>query len=116
MRTSVSVFGAGRDGAIGGQTTARRTRAAFFMIGLAALAAGCSSRPYGDLIVGTSAPGASRVDLLVATTRAPVVEPPGVLFGGARGRGFEFADIAVSIPPDSARRAGEVQLPRTPPG
>jgi len=82
----------------------------------AVLLAGCASRPYGDLVVGTSAPGASTVDLLVATTRAPVVEPAGVLFGGARGRGFEFADIAVSIPPDSARRAGEVQLPRTPPG
>src|SRR5271166_550367 len=116
MRTSVSVFGAGRDGAIGGQTTARRTRAAFFMIGLAALAAGCSSRPYGDLIVGTSAPGASRVDLLVATTRAPVVEPPGVMFGGARGRGLDFADIVVSVPPEGARKSGEVQWPSRPPG
>src|SRR5271157_736743 len=116
MRTSVSVFGAGRDGAIGGQTTARRTRAAFFMIGLAALAAGCSSRPYGDLIVGTSAPGASRVDLLVATTRAPVVEPPGVMFGGARGRGLDFADIVVSVPPEGARKSGEVQWPSRAPG
>ena len=54
--------------------------------------------------------------MLVATTRAAVSEPPGVLFGGARGRGLDFADIVVSIPPDSARTAGEVQWPSTPPG
>ena len=54
--------------------------------------------------------------MLVATTRAPVVEPAGVLFGGARSRGFGFADIGVSIPPDSGRKAGEVQWPRSPPG
>ncbi len=98
-------------------TAARRTRAAaFFALGLAALAAGCASRPYGNLIVGTSAPGASQVDLLVATTRAPVVEPPGVMFGGARGKGLDFADVVVSIPPDSARKAGDVEWPSSPPG
>src|SRR5271165_6560379 len=96
---------------------ARRSRAAVvFVLGLAMLAAGCSQRPYGNLVVGSSAPGATQVDLLVATTRAPVVEPPGVMFGGARGRGLEFADIVVSIPPDSARKAGEVQWPSSPPG
>jgi esterase/lipase superfamily enzyme len=83
---------------------------------LAALAAGCSSRPYGTLIVGSSAPDASTVDILVATTRAPVVEPPGVMFGGSRGRGLDFADIAVSIPPDGARQPGEVQVASSPPG
>src|SRR5271166_483835 len=82
----------------------------------AVLLAGCSSRPYGGLVVGTSAPGASAVDLLVATTRAPVVDPPGVMFGGARGRGLQFADIVVSLPPDSARRSGEVQWPSRAPG
>jgi esterase/lipase superfamily enzyme len=96
---------------------AGRTRAGvFFVIGLAALAAGCSSRPYGTLIVGSSAPDASKVDILVATTRAPVVEPPGVMFGGSRGRGLDFADIVVSIPPDGARQPGEVQLASSPPG
>ena len=79
-------------------------------IGLAAIVAACSSRPYGTLIVGATAPDASRVDLLVATTRAPVVQPPGVMFGGARGRGLDFADIVVSIPPDSARRPGDIPL------
>src|SRR5580692_12899082 len=86
------------------------------VIALSAIAAGCSSRPYGTLVVGPSAPDASQVDLLVATTRAPVLEPPGVMFGGARGRGLYFADIAVSIPPDGARRPGDVQLPSSAPG
>jgi esterase/lipase superfamily enzyme len=95
----------------------RRSRAGvFFLIGLAALAAGCSSRHYGTLIVGPTAPDASKVDILVATTRAPVVEPPGVMFGGSRGRGLDFADIVVSIPPDGARQPGEVQVASSPPG
>jgi esterase/lipase superfamily enzyme len=81
------------------------------VIALSAIAAGCSSRPYGTLVVGPSAPGASQVDLLVATTRAPVLEPPGVMFGGSRGRGLDFADIVVSIPPAGARQPGDVTLP-----
>ena len=99
------------------ETAARRPRAAILVVlGFAIVAAGCSSRPYGNLIVGTSAPGARQIDLLVATTRAPVLEPPGVMFGGARGRGLDFADIVVSIPPDTTRKAGEVQWPSSPPG
>ena len=82
-----------------------------FAIGLAAIAASCSGRPYGTLVVGTTAPGAGQVDLLVATTRAPVLEPPGVMFGASRGRGLDFADIAVSIPPASVRQPGDVPLP-----
>ena len=89
------------------RTAARRPcAAALWVIGLTALAAGCSSRPYGSLIVGPTAPDAHQVDLFVATTRAPVIEPPGVMFGGSRGRGLDFADIVVSIPPDGARQAG----------
>jgi esterase/lipase superfamily enzyme len=99
------------------KSAARRPRAVLaFALTLATLAAGCSSRPYGNLVVGASAPGASQVDVLVATTRAPVVEPAGVMFGGARGRGLDFADIVVSVPTDTARKAGEVQWPSTPPG
>src|ERR1700722_2863047 len=81
------------------------------MIALSAIVSGCSSRPYGPLVVGPSAPDASQVDLLVATTRAPVAEPPGVMFGGSRGRGLDFADIVVSIPPAGARQPGDVTLP-----
>ncbi len=93
-----------------------RRASVLWIVGLATLAAGCSSRPYGTLIVGPTAPGASQVDLLVATTRAPVVEPAGVMFGRARGRGLYFADIAVSIPPDGARQPGDIQLPSSAPG
>ncbi len=78
---------------------------------------GCAGRPSGNLVVvSASAPGASIVDMLVATTRADVSEPPGVMFGGERAPGLAFADIAVSIPPDSVRKIGEVQWPSTPPG
>ena len=93
-----------------------RRASVLWIVGLAALAAGCSGRPYGTLIVGPTAPGAGQVDLLVATTRAPVVEPAGVMFGRARGRGLDFADIAVSIPPDGARQPGDIQLPSSAPG
>jgi esterase/lipase superfamily enzyme len=104
-------------GAKGSPGLRRRRRSLFLTaIVLSALGAGCSSRPYGSLVVGTTTPGASRVDLLVATTRAPVLDPPGVMFGGARGRGLEFAEISVSVPPDGARTAGEVQFPSRPPG
>src|SRR5271155_1242823 len=102
--------------AVEGTAARRRGAGVVCVIGLAAIAAGCSSRPYGTLVVGRSAPDASQVDLLVATTRAPVVEPPGVMFGGSRGRGLDFADIVVSIPPDNARQPGELQLPTSAPG
>jgi esterase/lipase superfamily enzyme len=99
------------------ETTARRPRYAIFcLLALTTLIAGCSGRPYGSLIVGTTAPGASQVDILVATTRAPVLEPPGVMFGGARGKELDFADIVVSIPPDATRQPGDVELPSPPPG
>jgi esterase/lipase superfamily enzyme len=117
MRVRVGLIGPPGEGAKLEKWAARRPRAAVvFVLCFAALVAGCSSRPYGNLVVGTSSPGASQVDLLVATTRAPVVDPPGVMFGGARGRGLDFADIVVSVPPDSARKVGEVQWPSTPPG
>jgi esterase/lipase superfamily enzyme len=83
---------------------------------LAVLVAGCASRPYGDMLIGAPSPNASTVNLLVATTRAPVLDPPGVVFGGSRGKGLDFADVVVSIPPASARRAGDVQWPSQAPG
>ena len=78
---------------------------------------GCAGRPSGNLIaVSASAPGASAVDMLVATTRSDDAVPPGVMFGGERAHGLAFADIAVSIPPDAVRKIGEVQWPSTIPG
>jgi esterase/lipase superfamily enzyme len=68
------------------------------------------------VVVSATAPGASTVDMFVATTRAQVAEPPGVMFNGERASGLAFADIAVSIPPDSVRKIGDVEWPSTPPG
>src|SRR5262249_34260188 len=94
----------------------RRPARAIAMLVVVAALAGCASRPYGGLIVGTTTPGASKVELMVATTRAPADEPPGVLFGGARCSGFEFADIVVSVPPEPPVRALCVEAPPGAPG
>ncbi len=77
--------------------------------------AGCAGRLEGVLSpVALVVPGTSRVDMLVATTRRPS-SVPGVMFSGERGA-LAFADIAVSIPPDAIRKAGEVQWPSQLPG
>ena len=90
---------------------------ASFLVVLALTLVACAGRPEGNLIEVTArAPGASEVDMLVATTRAPVDQPPGVMFGGERAQGLRFADIAVSIPPDGSRKIGDVQWPPSPPG
>ena len=87
------------------------------VLGLALLLVGCAGRPEGNLIeVHALAPGTSKVDMLVATTRAAVAEPVGVMYGGDRAIGLNFADITVSIPPDATRKVGEVQWPASLPG
>ena len=83
---------------------------AALMIGVA----GCAL-PRGDLEpVAATAPGTSKVEMLVATTR--MRSTPAEMFSGDRGPGLDFADIVVSIPPDSVRQIGEVQKPRQLPG
>lgn len=80
--------------------------------------AGCGGNITGVLApTGVEPPpGASRVDVLVATTRSAEGTPVAEMFGGERAIGLGFADISVSIPPDGARAAGEVQWPsRIPP-
>ncbi|WP_132033313.1 alpha/beta hydrolase [Aquabacter spiritensis] len=75
----------------------------------------CASRPPGIMVpVAESAPGASRVEMVVATTRAKV--DTGDLYGGDRATDPSFAEITVSIPPASARAIGEVQWPKSVPG
>jgi esterase/lipase superfamily enzyme len=82
-----------------------------FLTGAALALSGCLGRPQAVLIAQPPAPGTSRVDMLVATTRSAAGALPGELFTGERGKGLAFADVAVSIPPDSTRRIGEVQWP-----
>jgi len=86
------------------------------VIAFALLLVGCVERPVGNLIeVSARDPDASLVSMLVTTTRAQVTDA-GVMFGGERARGLRYADISVSIPPDSTREIGEIQWPRSPPG
>jgi esterase/lipase superfamily enzyme len=63
--------------------------------------------PVGDV----TTPGATKVDLLVATTRRPS-DNPGILFSGERDKLVSINDIVVSIPPEKNRKAGEVQWPK----
>lgn len=84
---------------------------AFFLIGV--LLTGCAG-PVGVLEPTTAAaPGATRLDLLVATTRAPSSER-GEIFSGERGEA-SLASFVVSIPPDERRQVGQVQWPRSVP-
>ena len=52
----------------------------------------------------------------MATTRAPVSSRPASCSAASRGRGLDFADIVVSIPPASARQPAILTCPSTPPG
>ncbi|HEV2564081.1 MAG TPA: alpha/beta fold hydrolase, partial [Microvirga sp.] len=70
----------------------------------------------GTLVpVAESVPGASKVDMLVATTRMRATGPQ-EFFSGNRGPELSFAEFTVSIPPEASRKQGEVQWPRTVPG
>jgi esterase/lipase superfamily enzyme len=60
-------------------------------------------------------PGASKVDMLVATTRMRANNPQ-EFFSGGRGPELSFAEFTVSIPPEANRKEGEVQWPRSVPG
>ncbi|MCW0182454.1 MAG: alpha/beta hydrolase [Zavarzinia sp.] len=86
----------------------------WLVVGLAVGLAGCGGRPEGVLTPIASGvpvvPGAHVVDMVVATTRARDARP-GEMYNGERALGLTFADIAVSIPPDSGRKVGEVQWP-----
>ena len=80
------------------------------------LLAACADHPHGVLEpVLADAPGTSRVDMLVATTRGQD-RSRGIMFNGTRADGVTFADVDVSIPPDAVRQIGEVQWPKALPG
>ena len=71
-------------------------------------------RAEGVLLPVSDPPvGGQKVDMLVATTRAPS-EKPGVVFTGERGDMLAYANVVVSIPPE--REVGSIQWPRQGPG
>lgn len=86
-------------------------------VALTALAlASCAGNPRGVLApVEESVAGTTKVEMLVATTREKAANRA-EMFSGGRSEQPAFADIAVSIPPVSARTVGEVQWPRRLPG
>jgi len=78
------------------------------------MVAACAGRPHDILVPSAqTAPGTSRVDLFVATTRSPDKAEPGNMFGGERAAEPSYAAISVSIPPDQLRKIGEVQWPHS---
>jgi esterase/lipase superfamily enzyme len=84
----------------------------FLLMALALALGGCAGNPVGALEpIAAAAPGSSRVDMLVVTTRSDVGVSRGEMFGGERSMRPSFADISILIPPESARTVGEVQWP-----
>ena len=96
----------------------RRPRIRFLpaaLIGIGLGIAGCAGDVRGVLApVAQGAPGASKVTMLVATTRSSDPDE-GVLFSGSRGPSA-YAEITVSLPPADKRKVGEVQWPSRLPG
>src|SRR5215218_9498314 len=84
------------------------------ILSLVSVLSACASLQGVLVPVGATVAGASRVDMLVATTRKRA--DPAEMFSGARGQTPSFANITVSLPPPSARQIGEVQWPRQVPG
>src|SRR5882757_7810612 len=85
---------------------------------LALVCSSCTGRSLQGALVPTaeSAEGASRVPILVATTRERSTDDAGEMFNGERASAMSYARIAVSIPPDDARKIGEIQWPASAPG
>jgi esterase/lipase superfamily enzyme len=79
----------------------------------------CSGRlPQGALVpvAQVNTEGTSLVPVLVATTRKRSTDDPGEMFSSERAEELAYASVSVSIPPDAARKTGEVQWPTFLPG
>jgi esterase/lipase superfamily enzyme len=75
----------------------------------------CGSLRGALVPVPATVPGASKVDMLVATTRMRATDPQ-EFYSGGRGSELSFAEFTVSIPPEANRKEGEVQWPHSVPG
>ena len=88
-------------------------------LALVALACGaCAGRPSQGMLIPVANAGENnaRVTVLAATTRRPSTTDRGEMFNGERAEGVSYASVGISIPPDSARKIGEIQWPSAPPG
>jgi esterase/lipase superfamily enzyme len=88
-------------------------------IALAICVSACSNRPQQGVlapVAATNTEGTSLVPVLVATTRKRTTEDAGEMFGRQLGGQLSYASLTVSIPPDDARKIGEVQWPASLPG
>lgn len=63
-----------------------------------------------------STEGTSRVPIFVATTRSRSITDAGEMFSGERSPMISYAAITVSVPPESARKIGQIQWPTSLPG
>ncbi|WP_185969949.1 alpha/beta hydrolase [Rhizobium straminoryzae] len=77
---------------------------------LALAVAACGHRPDAMIPVAYDPPPDSKVDMLVATTRAPS-DDPAVRYSGERGESLRLDNVVVSIPPLHAREVGAIELP-----
>ena len=86
------------------------------LLTLCLVATGCATRAKNVLQPpAVAASDASRVDMLVATTRK-ASDDPGRLYSGERGTAISLDSVMVSIPPDRNRKIGKIQWPsRRPP-
>ncbi|PZN97699.1 MAG: esterase [Hyphomicrobiales bacterium] len=88
-----------------------RARGAKLLPILLCLLTGCGSRNESVLQpLATAPPDTGRVDMLVATTRK-AVDDPALRYSGDRAMTISLDRIVVSIPPDRARKIGDVQWP-----
>jgi esterase/lipase superfamily enzyme len=79
----------------------------------------CSSRLREGALVPVAAAnteGTSLVPVLAATTRKRATGDAGEMFGSEVAEQLSYASITVSIPPETARKIGEVQWPASLPG
>jgi esterase/lipase superfamily enzyme len=89
--------------------------AAIIVLGLACCT--CSRPPQGVLVPSAfSAEGTSRVPIFVATTRSRSTNDAGDMFSGESSPVMSYAAITVSLPPESARKIGQIQWPTSLPG
>lgn len=110
--------GVGRALAVAARPSTRCRWRATGALTLAVVCCSCAERPFQGVLIpaAESAEDASRVPILIATTRQRAVSDPGEMFNTDRAAAMSYARVDVSIPPDDSRKIGDIQWPASPPG